>query len=193
MGDSWLVLQIETLHIADAKRHSLATEKGAGMTDIAEFERRITVAMDRISKGLARGVDPNQVIWDDAAVANLQDQLDEERSTNAQLVEELRAARAAPKPAAPEDLSPRVADLTRQLDVQGLELQRMRKTAIQLRETLRAILEAQPKDAVDAHLINKSMLAELDALRATRATETAEIDEILAELAPLIEERASDA
>lgn len=163
------------------------------MTDIAEFERRITVAMDRISKGLARGVDPNQVIWDDAAVANLQDQLDEERSTNAQLVEELRAARAAPKPAAREDLSPRVADLTRQLDVQGLELQRMRKTAIQLRETLRAILEAQPKDAVDAHLINKSMLAELDALRATRATETAEIDEILAELAPLIEERASDA
>ena len=193
MGDSWLVLQIETLHIADAKRHYLATEKGAGMTDIAEFERRITAAMDRISKRVTRGVDPNQVIWDDAAVANLQDQLDEERSTNARLVEELRAARAAPKPAAPEDLSLRVADLTRQLDVQGLELQRMRKTAIQLRETLRAILEAQPKDAVDAHLINKSMLAELDALRATRATETAEIDEILAELAPLIEERATDA
>ncbi len=168
------------------------------MTEIAEFERRITAAMDRISKALNKPVDADQVIWDDAAVAALQDALDDERSTNAQLTERLRVLKereafAAIAAAPIEDLAPRVADLTRQLDVQGLELQRMRKTAIQLRETLRAILEAQPKDAVDAHLINKAMLAELDALRATRATETAEMDEILAELAPLLEERASHA
>lgn len=168
------------------------------MTEIAEFERRITAAMDRISKGLSKPVDADQVIWDDAAVAALQDALDDERSTNAQLGERLRVLKereAAEAVAAEpiEDLAPRVAELTRQLDVQGLELQRMRKTAIQLRETLRAILEAQPKDAVDAHLINKAMLAELDALRATRATETAEMDEILAELTPLLQERAPHA
>ena len=38
----------------------------------------------------------------------------------------------------------------------------------------------------EPHLLNKAMLAELEALRATRLSEMAEMDEILAELKPLI-------
>ena len=40
----------------------------------------------------------------------------------------------------------------------------------------------------EPHLLNKAMQAELEALRATRQSETVEMDEILAELQPLIGE-----
>ncbi|HBD91473.1 MAG TPA: hypothetical protein DC061_13295 [Gemmobacter sp.] len=80
----------------------------------------------------------------------------------------------------------RIEDLTRQVDVQGLELQRMRQSSIQLRETLRALRE-QASEGVEAHLINRAMLAELEALRAARSSETAELAAILAELAPILD------
>ena len=50
------------------------------------------------------------------------------------------------------------------------------------------VSEAAAAGIGDAHLVNKAMLAELDALRATRLTELAEMEEILAELSPLIAE-----
>jgi hypothetical protein len=81
-----------------------------------------------------------------------------------------------------------VEKMTQQLDIQGLELQRMRKSTVQLREHLRVLHEAAADNLAEPHLINKAMLAELESLRATRHTETAEMDEILAELKPLIEE-----
>ena len=78
------------------------------------------------------------------------------------------------------------------LDTQGLELQRMRKTAVQLREQLREIREAQLRDS-DPHLVNKAMQTELEALRATRMTEMAEMEELIAELSPLLEEAPTHA
>jgi hypothetical protein len=75
-----------------------------------------------------------------------------------------------------------------QLDAQGLEMQRMRKNVIALRENLRALREAQAAGLAEPHLLNKAMQAELDALRATRMTEIVTLDAILAELKPLIRE-----
>jgi ribosome recycling factor len=63
-------------------------------------------------------------------------------------------------------------------------MRRMRKTVISLRENLRTLREGQG----DPQLLDKAMLAELDALRATRQSEIAEMDEILAELKPLVSE-----
>jgi hypothetical protein len=158
------------------------------MDDIKAYETRIMAALNRVAKGVEAMARP-AVAGDDAA---LQLALDAERAKSAQLSDRLRAMKdkdAAPTP--PSQLEARVDKMTRQLDVQGLELQRMRKTNIQLREQLRVLREAA--DGVDAALVNKSMQAELDALRATRASEIAEMDEILAELAPLIAEVKSDA
>ncbi len=76
----------------------------------------------------------------------------------------------------------RMDKLTRQLDVQGLELQRMRRTTIGLRDQLRQLRQAQAEGVAEPQLINKAMLTELDALRATRLTEMAELDEIAAAL-----------
>jgi hypothetical protein len=74
--------------------------------------------------------------------------------------------------------------------VQGLELQRMRRTAAALRDQLSALRDAEAAKVSDPSLINKAMAAELDALRALRLSEVAEIDEILAALDPHIVEAA---
>ena len=85
-------------------------------------------------------------------------------------------------------LEARVEALTAQIDAQGIELGRMKSTSVQLRETNRALREAAERGVSDPQLVNKSLQAELDALRAARAAEVAELDGILAELKPLIGE-----
>jgi hypothetical protein len=57
-----------------------------------------------------------------------------------------------------------------------------------LREVQRALREAHEAGLSEPHLINKSMLAELESLRAARQAEAVEIAEILEELSPLIGE-----
>jgi hypothetical protein len=131
-------------------------------------------------------------------LARLKAALAAEKATVAQLTERLKSSStrdAAPRDTAPvreaapqSQLEVRVEKMTQQLDIQGLELQRMRKSTVQLREHLRVLHEAAADNLAEPHLINKAMLAELESLRATRHTETAEMDEILAELKPLIEE-----
>jgi hypothetical protein len=159
------------------------------MDDIKAYETRIMAALNRVAKGVEAMAAKPAVVVDDGGHTVA---LEAERAKSAQLADKLRAMKdrdAVPTP--PTQLEARVDKMTRQLDVQGLELQRMRKTNIQLREQLRMLREAA--DGVDAGLVNKSMQVELDALRATRASEIAEMDEILAELAPLIAEVKSDA
>ncbi|MDN5788309.1 hypothetical protein [Pseudorhodobacter sp.] len=177
-------------------------------SNIAELERRITTALARIGAGLDRldSAEP-QVVEPATAVAapegddiatlqaefdGLTSDLAAEKARNAQMAERLRiASRDAGREREPQSqsqLEAKVEKMTQQLDVQGLELQRMRKSTIQLRENLRVLHEAARESMVEPQMINKAMMAELESLRATRHTETAEMDEILAELKPLIEE-----
>ena len=51
-----------------------------------------------------------------------------------------------------------------------------------LREQLRQLREAQVAGLAEPHLLNKAMLTELDALRASRLSEMAELDELAAAL-----------
>lgn len=156
------------------------------MQDIAELEQRITAALERIGKGLDRiraaprapAPAPAAAAGGDAA---LRAQLEEEKALNAQLQERLRNLRERESKS---DLQARIDRLTQQLDVQGLELQRLRRTAANLREQLAALTAAQAAGVTEPQLINKAMAAELDALRALRLSEMAEMDEILAALEP---------
>lgn len=113
-------------------------------------------------------------------VAMLRAQLDAERATTAQLQERLRQMRD--RDGGQQGQQDRTDRLTRQLDVQGLELQRMRRTTIGLRDQLRQLREAAAAGVAEPSLINKAMLTELEALRATRLTEMAELDEIASAL-----------
>ena len=162
------------------------------MQDSGELEQRLALALDRISAGLAGlPVYPAP----DAAMdgtRDLQMALDEERMLCAQLNERLRAVKEKEAQTQAE-YSTKIDQMSGQLDAQGAELKRMRNTTVQLREVLRILREASAQGLSDPHLVNRAMLAELDALRATRLTEVAQMDEILAELAPLIEEVREDA
>jgi hypothetical protein len=165
------------------------------MQDITELEKRISAALERIGKGMdrlstqARTASPSSPASSSASAApvdaTLRAQLEEEKSLTAQLQARLRAARDRE---AKGDLQEKVDRLTQDLDVQGLELQRMRRVNASLREQLEALRTAQASGLSDPGLINKAMLTELEALRATRLSEMAEMDEILAALEPHLTE-----
>jgi predicted nucleic acid-binding Zn-ribbon protein len=161
------------------------------MQDITELEKRITTALERIGKGVDRlASHPRQATTTTAPAAAPSDsalraQLEEEKSLTAQLQARLRAAKDRE---AKGDLQDKVDRLTQDLDVQGLELQRMRRVNASLREQLEALRSAAASGATEPTLINKAMAAELEALRATRLTEMAEMDEILAALEPHLTE-----
>ncbi|MBL9074893.1 hypothetical protein [Tabrizicola sp.] len=161
------------------------------MQDITELEKRITTALERIGKGVDRlAAQPRQAAASAAPAAAPSDsalraQLEEEKSLTAQLQARLRAAKDRE---AKGDLQEKVDRLTQELDVQGLELQRMRRVNASLREQLEALRTAAAAGATEPGLINKAMAAELEALRATRLSEMAEMDEILAALEPHLTE-----
>ena len=168
------------------------------MDDIAELERRITAALMRIGQsveaiapsGFAAGpvMDPVATLADgvaEAEIARLNEALDEEQMLVAQLNERLRTVRD--KEAVERiSLQAEVDRLMKLLDVQGLEMQRLKQTVGALREQTRTLTEAHVDGHGEPHLINKAMLTELEALRAMRSAETAELDEIIAALDPLV-------
>lgn len=178
------------------------------MDNIAELERRIAAALMRIGDGVealsmrpaeAEAAGPVATLADgvaEAEIARLNEALDEERMRVSQLNERLRAVQRAPVADKTPELEAEIERLSRLLDVQGLEMQRLKKTVVGLREQLRLMTEAQAEGRVEPHLINKAMLSELEALRALRAAEAAELDELIAALDPLAarqEEVAQDA
>ena len=161
------------------------------MTEIAELERRITGALQRIARGLEAGLpaaapDPG---FDGLPDAALDEALESERLVNAQLTERVRALKDKQETVLAA-LDAKVARLTEALDAQGLDLARLNLTNSALRENSRVLREALEAGVGDAQLINTSMAVELAALRASRSAEIAEMDAILAELRPLIEETA---
>ncbi|MDP3194499.1 hypothetical protein [Tabrizicola sp.] len=165
------------------------------MQDITELEKRITAALERIGKGVDRlSANPRPATAPASAPAAtatpqsdaaLRAQLEEEKSLTAQLQARLRAASTRE---AKGDLQEKVDRLTQDLDVKGLELQRMRRVNASLREQLEALRTAAASGVTEPHLINKAMQTELETLRATRLTEIAEMDEILAALEPHLTE-----
>ena len=153
------------------------------LSTIAQHERRLSVALERIARGLDR--DPRPAAAPAASdAAALREELEAERATTAQLQERLRQLKDRDG-AARRDAETRLEAMTRQLDLQGLELARMKKITAQLRDSLRALTDAAVGSTPDAGQINKAMQTELEALRALRQTEVAELDELLAALAPL--------
>jgi cell division protein FtsB len=147
------------------------------MDDIKTAERRILAALARVQKGLEAG--PPAA----ADAGQLRAELAEERAEAARLRERLRQMPLRE----PSGHETRIDRLTRQLDVQGIELQRLRKSNIALREEIRTLRETA-EEAVDPAAINRAMKDELEALRATRHAEIAEMDEILGELTAMIGE-----
>jgi chromosome segregation ATPase len=159
------------------------------MAEIAELEQRITAALARISAGVERLTSasdlPIEVPYtpQDDQIASLRAELDRERAMRLAADTALNEMRSPVSGAEAAE----VERLTRQLDAQGLDNQRLRSSVSLLREELRRLREAVEGGLADAPLVNRALQAELDGLRAVRASETTEIADILAALGPLVE------
>ena len=168
------------------------------MSELSELQTRIHAALDRITSGIdglatpPEAAAPAENSASAEQVAALQTKLDEEKTANAQLEERVKLLK--------ERQDGKLAELESNVDAgrarsarMDRELQRLRQVNAELRD-INAQLRAALADGVsEPHLVNKAMMAELEALRATRASDAAEMDAILEELTPIIEREAADA
>ena len=153
------------------------------MSNVTELEQRISVAMDRIEKGLGDMAEQTPAV-DGAA---LEAQLEDERSANAQLEERVKALKERQDTKISE-LEARVSFQRDQMAALDTELQRLRASSADMREVNAQLRVAATDGVAEPELINRAMMAEVEALSAQRASESAEVDAILKELKPLIEE-----
>lgn len=155
-----------------------------GMSNIEELERRITAALDQIGQGLD-GLQAETGPIDTSEIDGLRSDLADERAANAQLEERLKAIHKTTD-AKLEALEKSSEDTKASLSNLDSELQRLRTVNTQLRENNHALREANEAGVGEPHLINKAMLAELDALRAARNVDAAEAKAIMSAMAPLL-------
>ncbi len=135
-----------------------------------------------------------------AEIARLRAALAAERAQGAELAEAAAADRAALAAARDEVTALRAAGrlgqmrdgpddaaIARQTDLEQA-LDRLRTVNAQLRQNNAALRRAHADGLADPALVNTGLQLEIDALAAARAADRAEIDSILAALAPIVEE-----
>ncbi len=159
------------------------------MTDVAELEKRIAAALERIGAGLG-SLTTGSDGTDGAELAAVQESLDTERTANAQLSERVLAIKEKQESLVKE-MEAEVAKLREELSGQDAHIQKMKQVNQKLRQNNRSLRDANKQGVGDPGLINDGMVAELDALRASRESDRAELDAILVELKPLVEGAAS--
>jgi len=161
------------------------------MTDVHKLETRLSRALDRIStatrKQAAASAPPAG-----ADTAGLQAKLDAERAKTAQLTERVNAVRQR-QDSSVASMERRLARMTEQLDLQSLEMLRLKKANSKLIEANRQLREGVEAQVIEPSTINRSLVAELEALRAERAAELIEMKDVLGELKPLMGAGGQDA
>ncbi len=155
------------------------------MSKGSELEKRLGRALDRIARS-AQGLGRASEAATAAPTEELQAQLDAERRKNAKLSERVNAVRQR-QDSSFATLERRLARMTEQLDLQSLEMLRLKKANTKLIEANRKLREDTEANVIEASTVNRALLAELEALRAERAAEMAEMEDVLGELKPMIE------
>ncbi len=159
------------------------------MSTISDLERRLGKALDRIAQSAQslRGADqaPAADTPDPSEMEVLRNQLEAERAKNAKLSERVNAVRQRQESSF-TTLERRLARMTEQLDLQSLEMLRLKKANTKLIEANRQLRESSEAKIIEPSTINRAMAAELEALRAERAAERAEMEDVLGELKPIV-------
>lgn len=161
------------------------------MSDISILEGRITAALDRIRRGvewmdeLAASAPALPIDAPDQGAAALRARLEEERTVNAQLEERVRALKER-QDGRLAHLEAEVAENRARLTGLDEDLQRLRQTNAELRDMAAQLREALAEGVTEPQLINRAMLAELEALRAARTVDLAEVNAVIAELRPFL-------
>ncbi len=152
------------------------------MDDIAEYERRITAALDRAAQALDK-----LGAGDGGDTEALKSELEAERVANQQLEERVRAIKETQEKTV-KSLESKVTELSDALSSRDAEMQQLRSVNEELRTSNGALREANAKGLGDSDLVNAAMVTEIESLRAARAAERAEIEDILATLEPVLKE-----
>lgn len=163
------------------------------MEQLDDFRQRILGALAAADAGLDRlgGVDapaaPEPAAPDPADAESLAAALAEERTVTAQLEERIRSLKSKQ--------DQRLATLDGQIMAQrdrivalDAELQGLRQSNAELRDIAGQMRAALADGVAEPELVNRAMLAEIEALRATRAADRAEVEAIIGTLEPLIGE-----
>lgn len=121
----------------------------------------------------------------------LEDQLTEIQAANDSLKARLEEAeenggQAAAEPAADSGMSAEIERQNEALLRLDTELQQLRQANEELRASNAALREANAQGLGDAGLINASMEAEIEGLRAAQASDQAQVNAVLAKLEPLL-------
>ena len=160
------------------------------MTEITEFQARITAALDRIGAGLdGLNAGPAHALQDSAEIARLSEALDEERTANAQLEDRVRTIKEQ-QDGTVEGLAGEVDRLRALLAAEEETVAKLARVNADLRANNTALREAIAQGVAEPHLVNKSMMAELDALRTAQEADRAELDAVLGELNALVADAA---
>lgn len=153
------------------------------MSEISEFESRITSALARIRRQVEALEEPADDDVD--TVPALRQKLDEERTVNAQLEERVRALKDRQETKIAE-LEAAVAGGRTRMSELDHELQRLQQVNAELRAVAGEMSTALSEGVAEPELVNRAMMAELEALRAAHAADRAEMQAILAELEPIL-------
>lgn len=150
------------------------------MDEIEEVSGRIMAALERVATGLDRLTDGAR-----SEVDRLRDALDGEKHVNSELFERVQALedRQSHAVAALEAKAREATDRVAALDK---ELQQLRGANGKLIEACDALRDANAEGVASPDLIDQSLQAELDAMRALRSAEMTEAQEIITALTPLL-------
>lgn len=172
------------------------------MSDISEYEERITTALERIGRAMAlaeeqateaRVVGGGGIAAEEleAEVGRLNEALDAERDSKAQLEERVRLIHEKQNShvAALED---EVESLRRQIAELETALGSVRSANDTLRANNAALREANAQGVGDPSLINEGLKAEIAALDATRKSDRAELDSMIADLKSALPQTATE-
>ncbi|MDO6590615.1 hypothetical protein DS901_05865 [Loktanella sp. D2R18] len=149
------------------------------MSEMSALEGRITTALDRIRQG----IETQQASDGDA---ELRAALEAERAANAELVARVRALKER-QDTQVASLTDRVEKQRAQLVAYDAQMQTLRASNVQMREINTKLRDAVT-EGLTPDLVNAAVAAELQAIQDQRNAEAAEIDAILTELKPLVEE-----
>ena len=152
------------------------------MSDIAELERRIASALERIGSAV-QGLGA-------AGSEALEAELAAEREANAQLEARVRAIKEKQETMV-ASLQDEVAALRDVLTQTDADLQRLRSVNAELRQSNAALRRANAQGVADPDLVNSAMETEIEALRELNEANRAEIDRVLSELEPMLGEVAN--
>lgn len=151
------------------------------MTDISVSERRLSAALDRIDQLLEAGLyrrpsDPAE------ADTDLQAQLDAVLSENTQLRRELDNSDATP----PVSDDAALAEAARRIAATTEQAARLAAANDDLAAANRILIEAAAGQSDRVEAVSIALEAEIEALRAARAAEIAQLGDIMLELERLM-------